>query len=325
MRRREFVALIGGLVAIPLTARAQQLPVVAFLNGGAPDASARYVTAFRKGLSESGNVEGRDLTVEYYWLGGEYERIPTVVADLIRRHVAVIASPGFPQGSLAAKTATTTIPVVFGVGDDPVKLGLVSSLARPSGNVTGINFFSHEVVSKRLALLHELIPTAVRIAVVVNPHNAEAAESELRSVRDVAASLSLQITAFNASTPDEIDALFVAISRERADALLVAADGFLNSRRGQFATLSARDKVPTAGSTRESAEAGNLMSYGTDVADMFRQVGVYSGSIVNGAKPSELPVLQSSKFDFVINLQTAKALGIKVSPTLLARADEVIE
>jgi len=298
---------------------------MAFLNGGAPAASARYVAEFRKGLSETGIVEGRDVTLEFHWLAGEYDRIPAVVADLVRRHVAVIASPGFPQVSLAAKAATQTIPIVFGVGDDPVKLGLVTSLARPGGNVTGINFFSHEVVSKRLALLHELVPASTRIAILVNPHSAEATEAELRGVREVAPTLGLQTIVFSASTSDEVDAAFAAMSRERADALLVAADGFLTSRRSQIAVLSARDRLPTAVSTRESAEAGNLMSYGTNIANMFHQVGVYCGSILKGAKPAELPVLQSSKFEFVINLRTARALKINVSPGLLARADEVIE
>ena len=326
MRRRDFIkAIAGSAVAWPLAARAQQLPVVGFLNGSTPDASARYAAAFRKGLSETGNVEGRDVTVEYHWLEGQYDRVSTVIADLVRRRVAVIASPGFPPGSLAAKAATTTIPIVFGVGDDPVKLGLVSSLARPGGNVTGINFFDHEIISKRLALLREFIPASARIAVLVNPRNARAAETELKGVRDVAPTLGVEIMVFNASTADEIDAAFAVIAREKVDALLVAADGFLNARRGQFATLSARDKLPTASSAREFAEAGNLMSYGTSIADMFRQVGIYAGSIVKGAKPADLPVLQLSKFEFVINLQTAKALGIKVPPALLARADEVIE
>ena len=326
MRRRDFIkAIAGSAVAWPLAARAQQLPVVGFLNGSTPDASARYAAAFRTGLSETGNVEGRDVTVEYHWLEGQYDRVSTVIADLVRRRVAVIASPGFPPGSLAAKAATTTIPIVFGVGDDPVKLGLVLSLARPGGNMTGINFFDHEIISKRLALLREFIPASARIAVLVNPRNARAAETELKGVRDVAPTLGVEIMVFNASTADEIDAAFAAIAREKVDALLVAADGFLKARRGQFATLSARDKLPTASSAREFAEAGNLMSYGTSIADMFRQVGIYAGSIVKGAKPADLPVLQLSKFEFAINLQTAKALGIKVPPALLARADEVIE
>ena len=220
----------------------------------------------------------RDVTVEYHWFEGQYQRVPDVVADLVRRRVAVIASPGFPPGSLAAKAATTTIPIVFGVGDDPVKLGLVSSLARPGGNVTGVNFFDHEITSKRLALLREFIPTSARIAALVNPRNTKAAEAELKAVREAASTLDLQIVVFNASTANEIDAAFASIAREKIDTLLVAADGFLNSRRGQFATLAARDKLPTASSAREFAEAGNLMSYGTSIADMFRQVGIYTGS-----------------------------------------------
>lgn len=259
MQRRDFIKVVAGSAVVwPFAARAQQLPVVGFLNGGAPDASARYAAAFRKGLSEAGNIEGRDVTMEYHWFDGKYERLPAVVADLVRRHVAVIASPGFPQGSLVAKAATGTIPIVFGVGDDPIKLGLVASFARPGGNVTGINFFSHEVVSKRLALLHELVPTAVRIAVLVNPQNTEAADAELKEVRDAAPTLGLQIFVFNASTVDEIDAAFAAIARERADALLAAADGFLNARRGQFATLAARDKLSTALTTRRSGQPDEL-------------------------------------------------------------------
>jgi putative ABC transport system substrate-binding protein len=239
--------------------------------------------------------------------------------------VAVIASPGFPPGALAAKAATATIPIVFGVGDDPVKLGLVASLARPGGNVTGINFFVHEIVSKRLGLLRELIPKAARIAVLVNPGNAAAAEATLKEAREVAPALGMQILAFSASTIDEIDAAFAVIARERVDALLLGGDGFFFSRRGQLATLAARDRLPTIGGSRETAEAGFLMVYGASTADMFRQVAVYAGNIVNGAKPADLPVLQSTKFELVINLQTARALGIEIPPALLARADEVIE
>jgi putative ABC transport system substrate-binding protein len=328
MKRREFIALIGGVaVGSPVAARAQQpaLPVVAFLNGGHPSDSAANAAAFRKGLSEASVVEGRDVTVEYHWMEGQYDRAPAVVAELVRRRVAVIATPGFPPGALAAKAATTTIPIAFGVGDDPVKLGLVASLARPGGNVTGINFFIHEITSKRLALLRELVPTAVRIAVLVNPNNAAAAEANLKEAREVAPSLGLQILAFNASTAGEIDAAFGAIARERADGLLVGGDGFLFSRRGQFATLAARDRLPLIGAGHEFTRAGGLMSYGTSLTDMFRQVGIYAASIVKGAKPADLPVLQSTKFEFVLNLQTARALGLEVPPSLLARADEVIE
>jgi putative ABC transport system substrate-binding protein len=327
MKRRELITLVGGAVAWPLAARAQQpaLPVIAFVNGSTPDASARYATAFRKGLSQTGYVEGANITVEYHWLQGEYQHVPTLMADLVRRRVTVIASPGFPPGALAAKDATSTIPIVFGVGDDPVKLGLVTNMARPGGNVTGINFFVHEVVSKRLALLHELVPKAVRIAVMVNPGNAAAAETTLQETRKLAPAMGLQILALNASTAGEIDAAFATIAQERADTLLIGGDSFLNSRRGQFATLAARDRLPTAAAGREFVEAGGLMSYGADVSDMFRQAGIYAGSIVKGAKPADLPVVQSTKLAFIINLQTAKALGVKVPPTLLALADEVIE
>jgi ABC-type uncharacterized transport system substrate-binding protein len=327
MRRREVIALLASAAGWPLAARAQQpaMPVIAFMNGATSEAAARNAAAFRKGLSETGHVEGRNVAVEYHWLEGQYHRVPALVADLIRRQVAVIASPGFPTGALAAKAATTTIPIVFGVGDDPVKLGLVASLARPGGNVTGINFFVHEIVSKRLALLHELVPKAVRIAVLVNPGSADAAEATLKEARDVAPALGLKITGFKATTAAEIDAAFAAIARERADALLVGGDSFFFSRRGQFATLAARERLPTIGAVREFAEAGGLMTYGTALTDMYRQVGVFAGSIVKGTKPADLPVLQSTKFDLVLNLTTAKALGIDVPPMLLARADEVIE
>ena len=283
------------------------------------------MAAFRKGLSETGFSEGRNVTVEYHWMEGQYNRVPALVADLVRRQVAVIASPGFPPGALAAKAATATIPIVFGVGDDPVKLGLVASLARPGGNVTGINFFVHEIVSKRLGLLRELIPKAARIAVLVNPGNAAAAEATLKEAREVAPTLGMQILAFSASTIDEIDAAFAVIARERLDALLMGGDGFLFSRRGQIATLAARDRLPTIGGSRESAEAGFLMVYGASTADMFRQVAVYAGNIVNGAKPADIPVLQSTKFELMINLQTARALGIEVPNSLQLLADEVIE
>jgi putative ABC transport system substrate-binding protein len=329
MRRREFITLLGGAAAAwPLAAQAQKqatLPLVAFLNGGTADGSQRNAAAFRKGLSEMGLADGRDLAVEYHWLEGQYDRVPALVGDLVRRGVAVIASPGFPPGALAAKAATTRIPIVFGVGDDPVKLGLVASIARPGGNATGINFFVQETVSKRLALLHELVPNAIRIAVLVNPANTTTAEVTLKEAREAASALSLQIAAFDASTAGEIDRAFAAMARDRSDALLIAGDGFLFTRRGQFATLAARDRLPMISAVREFAEAGGLISYGTALTGMFRQAGVYTGSIVKGTKAADLPVLQSTKFELVINLQTARALGIEVSPMLLARADEVIE
>jgi ABC-type uncharacterized transport system substrate-binding protein len=329
MRRRDFITLLGSTVAAvawPLTARAQQpaLPVVEFIRDGSADAAARFVAAFRKGLNETGYVEGQNVTVEYHWLEGQYDRLPALIADLVRRQVAVIATSGNVT-SLAAKAATTTIPIVFAVADDPVKLGLVASLARPGGNATGINFFVQEVVAKRLRLLHELVPKAVRVAVLVNPRNASTAESTLRGVRQAAATIGLQIQILNAGTIGEIDAAFATLSRERPDALFVAGDAFFLDRRVQFATLTARDRIPAAYSVREPVAAGGLMSYGTDIADAFRQVGVYSGNILKGAKPANLPVLQSTKFEFVINLQTARALGIEVPPAVFSVADEVIE
>jgi putative ABC transport system substrate-binding protein len=327
MRRREFITLLGGAAAVwPFAARAQQpaLPVVGFIRDGSADASTRFAAAFRKGLNETGYVEGQNVTVEYYWLEGHYDRLPALLADLVRRQVAVIATPGSVP-SLAAKAATATIPIVFGVGGDPVKLGLVASLSRPGGNATGINFFVNEVTAKRLRLLHDLVPKAVRIAVLVNPTNASIAGSTLREVQKAAPTIGLQIQILNATTIGEIDTAFAAIARERPDALFVAGDAFFLSRRVQFATLTARERIPATYSVREPVEAGGLMSYGTNLADSFRQIGVYTGNILKGAKPADLPVLQSTKFELVINLQTARALGIEVPPGVISIADEVIE
>jgi putative tryptophan/tyrosine transport system substrate-binding protein len=327
MRRRQFMTLLGGAAAAwPLAARAQQpaMPVIGFIRVGSADASARFAAAFRKGLNETGYIEGQNVMVEYHWMEGQYDRLPALMADLVRRQVAVIAAPG-NQPALEAKAATATIPIVFGVGDDPVRLGLVASLSRPGGNTTGINFFVNEVMAKRLRLLHDLVPKAIRIAVLLNPANAAVAETTLRDVQQAASTLGLQIQVFNATTIGEIDAAFATLARERPDALFVAGDAFFANRRGQFATLTARDRIPATYSLRDYVAAGGLMSYGTDLADMFHQVGVYTGSILKGAKPADLPVLQSTKFEFVINLQTARALGIEVPPGLLAIADEVIE
>jgi putative ABC transport system substrate-binding protein len=325
-RRREFISLLGGAVAWPFTARAQQpaMPVVGFVDGGSLDASVSRAAAFRKGLNETGYVEGQNVTVEYHWFEGRYDSVPELMADLVRRQVAVIATP-LGASALAAKAATATIPIVFAAGEDPVKLGLVASLARPGGNATGINIFVQEVVAKRLRLLHDLVPKAIRIAVLVNPANRLTAVSTIRDVQEAAPTIGLQIEILNASTIGEIDGAFATLARERPDALFVAPDTFFTSRRVQFATLTARDRIPAAYAVRELVAAGGLMSYGTDVADMFHQVGVYTGHILKGAKPADLPVLQSTKFVFAINLQTARALGIEVPPGVLSIADEVIE
>ena len=328
MRRRAFITLLGGAAAgWPLAARAQQpaMPVVGFINGGSPDASARFVAAFRKGLNETGYVEGQNVTVEYHFLDGQYDHLPALMADLVRRQVGVIATPGSNAGTLAAKAATGTVPIVFSVAEDPVQLNLVSSLARPGGNATGINFFNAEVTAKRLRLLHDLVPKAVRVAVLVNPANASSAETTLRAVREAAVALGLQIQVLNATTIGEIDAAFASLARARADSLFVAPDGFFVSRAVQFATLAVLNRIPATYPNRDYVAAGGLMSYGTDVADGFRQVGVYTGRILKGAKPADLPVLQSTKFEFVINVQTARALGIEVPLALLSIADEVIE
>jgi putative ABC transport system substrate-binding protein len=328
MKRRQFITLLGGAtVACPLAARAQQpaMPVVGFINPSSPDAAARYLAAFRKGLNETGYIEGQNVTVEYHWLEGHYDRLPALAADLVRRQVAVIATPGSGPASRAAKAATAALPIVFGVAEDPVQIGLVASLARPGGNATGINFFSQEVVAKRLRLLHDLVPMAVRVAVLLNPANAAFAETTLRDVQEAAPAIGLQIQILNATTIGEIDAAFATLACERPDALFVAPNGFFRDRRVQFATLTARDRIPAAYATRDTVAVGGLMSYGTDIADMFHQVGVYTGRILKGAKPADLPVLQSTKFEFAINLQTARALGIEVPPGILAIADEVIE
>jgi len=324
MQRREFIAGLAA-AAWPLTAYAQQpaLPVVGFVNAaGAADA---YAAAFRRGLNETGYIEGQNVTVEYHWLEGRFDRLPALMADLVRRRVAVIATPGGNLAALTAKAATTTIPIVFGVGEDPVKLGLIASLARPGGNATGINFFVQEVVAKRLGLLHDLVPKAVRIAVLVNPANAPTAESTLRDIPEAARALGLQIQVHKASTSREIEAALATLERERADALFVAPDVFFTARRVQFATLATRHAIPAVYGNRDFVEAGGLMSYGTNLADMFRQVGVYTGQILKGAKPADLPVIQPTKFVFAINLQTARALGLTVPPDLLSIADEVIE
>jgi putative tryptophan/tyrosine transport system substrate-binding protein len=327
VKRREFIMLLGAAAAWPLAVRAQQSskPVIGFLHSASPDPYKPYMAAFRQGLNEAGFVEGQNLTIEYRWAEGRFDRLPELAADLVRRRVNVIATPGNTTAAVAAKAATKTIPIVFGVSDDPVKFGLVVSLARPGGNVTGMNFFTAELVEKRLGLLRELVPPASRIAVLVNPANTANAETTKKELEAAAHSLGMQIYIVNASTNGEIDAAFAALGRDRPHALFVSPDAVYNGLRVQLATLAIRYAIPTAFSVREYVEVGGLMSYGTSIGDMFRQVGVYTGRILKGDKPADLPVVQSSKFELAINLKTAKTLGITVPPQLLARADEVIE
>jgi putative ABC transport system substrate-binding protein len=328
MKRRDFITLLcGAAVAWPLVARAQQaaMPVIGFLYHQSADPFAHRLRAFRQGLKETGYVEGENIVIEYRWAEGQNDRLPALADELVRRQVAVIVVPS-TAATLAVKAATTTIPIVFAVAEDPVRLGLVASLARPGGNLTGINFFSSELVAKRLELLRELVPRAARVAVLVDPAQPnigrERAEKEVEAA---AGALGLQIQILNATSSREIDAAFAALVRERADALFVSPGGFFNGRRVQLATMAARHAVPMTSATREIAEAGGLMSYGPNIADAWRVVGVYAGRVLKGAKPRELPVEQMSKFELVINLPTARALGIEVPPNLLARADEVIE
>jgi putative ABC transport system substrate-binding protein len=328
VRRREFITVLGGVAAAwPLAAHAQQpaMPVVGFINAASARGSSDDAAAFGQGLKETGYAEGQNVVIEYHWLEGRYDDLPTVLAGLVRRQVSVIATPGSTVAGLAAKAATTTIPIVFGVAEDPVKLGLVASLARPGGNATGVNFFLNEAVAKRFGLLHDLVPGAVRLAVMVNPGNVASAEATLREVRKAAVALGLEIRVLNASTSREIDAAFASMAREHIEALFVAPDGFFTSRRVQFAILAARNGIAAAYSNRTTVEAGGLMSYGTNIADMHRQVGVYVGRILKGANPADLPVVQPTKFEFVINLQTARALSLEVPSSLLLAADEVIE
>jgi putative ABC transport system substrate-binding protein len=327
IERRKFLATLGGAAAAwSVAARAQQsTPIVGVVVIRSPEDSVGRADAFRRGLSEAGYVEGQNVIVEYHWLDGRYDRLPSLMADLARRRVAVIATPGQTATAQAAKAATTTIPIVFGVGDDPVKLGLVASLARPGGNATGINFFTREVAAKRLGLFHDLVPKAARIAMLVNPANHLIAEIMLRDIPEAARGLGLQIQVFNASTSREIETAFADIVRDRADALFIGPDAFFSSRRSQFVTLASRDRIPTSSSSREMVEAGLLMSYGTANLDMWHQVGVYTGQILKGANPADLPVVQSTKFELVINLQTARALGVEVPNSIRLLADEVIE
>jgi putative ABC transport system substrate-binding protein len=326
LRRRQFITLLAGAAAAwPLTTRAQQpaMPVVGVLDARSPGANENSLRAFRQGLKDTGYAEGENVAIEYRWAEDRFDRLPELAADLVRRKVSVIVAPA-NNPALAAKAATSAIPIVFGVGEDPVKLGLVASLARPGGNATGINLLTGEVVAKRLGLLRELVPAAVRLAVLANPAN-PITSSMLGALEPAARGLAMQVQTYNAGTIGEIDAAFAAFMREQPHALFVAPDAFFLTRRVQFAALAVRHALPAVYSVRQYVEVGGLMSYGTSLLDMYRQVGVYTGRILKGAKPSDLPVVQSSKFELVINHQTARMLGLTVPPSLLAIADEVIE
>jgi len=327
MRRREFIALLGGAATWPVAARAQQgaMPVVGFLDPRSPGATEYLLRAFRQGLKETGHVEGENVAIIYRWAENQFDRLPVLATDLVRRQVAVIVTGGSPDSAFAAKAATVTIPIVFVAPEDPVKLGLVASLSRPGGNLTGFNLVALELVAKRLELLRELVPSATRIAVLVNPAEATVTGTTLNDVKGAARAMGLQIQVLNASTSGEIHAAFATIGRERPDALFIATGGFFTSRRVQLANLAAHHSIPIASSTREIAEAGGLISYGSSLEDAYRQMGVYAGRILRGAKPADLPVVQANKLELVINAGTAKMLGLAVPDKLLAAADEVIE
>jgi len=327
MKRREFITLLGGAAAAwPLAARAQQptMPVIGFLHSQSPDAFTEPLRGFRQGLKESGFVESETVAIEYRWADNQTDRLPALATELVRRRVAVIATFS-PPVALAAKAATTTIPIVFNLGDDPVRLGLVASLARPGGNLTGINFFVGELAAKRLEVLRELVPGATRVALLLGSSAGQITETTLRDVEAAARPKGLQIQVLNVQTSRDINAAFATFARDRLDALFVGPGPFFTTRRVQLALLAAVQRVPAIYPVRPFAEAGGLISYGASLTDAYRQVGAYAGRILKGAKPADLPVVQSSKFELVINAETARILGLDVPPTLLARADEVIE
>jgi putative ABC transport system substrate-binding protein len=326
--RRSFLTLLGAsaaLFSLPGNAQQSVMPTIGFLDSRTPEALTERLRGFRQGLKEVGYSEGENVTIVYRWAENQNDRLPALAADLVRRSVDVIVSSGGPAPTFAAKSATTTIPIVFTAAEDPVKRGIVASLARPGGNLTGINFLNLELAAKTLELLHQLVPTAARVVVLVNPVSTMNTESMLREIEPAARALRLQIQIAHASTSGEIDVAFGAFQRNRPDALFVNGDPFLNSRRVQLVLLAGYYRIPAIYSGREFAEAGGLISYGSDITDAYRQQGVYVGRILKGLKPADMPIVQSTKFELVINAQTARMLGVVVPPSLLARADEVIE
>ncbi len=325
MRRREFIALVGGAAAWTSTVRAQHsMPMIGWLVGVSAEAGKPTLAAFRKALADAGYVEGHDVQIEYRWADGKYDRLPAMAADLVGRRVALIVTGGGEPAAFAAKAATSTIPIVMVVGSDPVKEGLVTSLNRPGANATGATVFSYDMESKRLGLLHEAVPGAKTIAVLVNPAN-PAVELQARDVQEAALRLGIQVAIFNARGAGEFENLFAAMAEQKAGALLVAADPYFNSQRGRLIALAAQHRLPAIYEWRQFASDGGLMSYGTVLTDAYTQAGSYAGRILHGEKPGDLPVVQPTDFQFVINLKTAKMLGLEISPTLSARADEVIE
>ena len=327
MRRRDFITLLGGAAVWPLAARAQQagMPVVGFLHPATPDSFPDRLRAFRQGLKDTGYVEGESVAIVYRWAENQPDRLPALAADLARQQPTVIACARGFRSIVALQQATRTIPIVFAVGEDPVASGLVTSIARPGGNLTGINFLNNELVAKRLEILRELIPGAARLGVLVNPDGMGEATATVKDLDLAARTIGLQLKILNARNGREIDAAFTSLTNDRPDALFIAADPVFNNRRKQVVLQAMRHGLPAAYASREYAEAGGLMSYGTDLLDTYRQMGAYAGRILKGAKPADLPVLQPTKFELVINQMTARILGLEVPPTLLARADEVIE